>query len=279
MGKSTFRNHEVGMKEILGANPFILHSMLASNIEHKKKVWFNTTVLVDATTDEYDVNVSAHPVYKYRLAETETPRTAYAMYISEMLESRGMRNQDLRNLCGKRLGVNPDDVHGEVLVGKIVNAMIAREREESAVGTPDKEVEVYEARDPNHRYHSNTKVRTVPRWWMPEKVESRATLANLTSIITPDAVEHIEDRFSVVDIVNDATWQPTDRSGTLVSQKRKYREQLWALMSNGDTATVRNMAGKLLCCESIDSWYGQILRGAVIWSVSEYVKNFKEGVL
>ena len=275
MSKVTFQNHGFDLSDLIKVNPFFAHSLLSSHIEHKKKAWFDTTILVDATDAEYDINISEHPVYKYRFAENETPRTNYASYIDEMLDSRGMRKQDLRNLCGKRLGVNPDHVHGDVLKGKIIQAMIEREREIANVGTLDKEVEVYEARDPNHRYRSHTKVRNIPRWWMPEKVESRAVLANLTSIVTPQTIERVEDRFSVVDIVNNQTWQPADRSGSLAQQKKKYREQLWALIANGHDTAIRNMAGKLLCCESSDSWYGQILRGAVIWSVNEYIEKFK----
>lgn len=278
--RTTFRNPDTTLATLLGINPFIAHALLSDDLEHKRSCWSETTVIVDATTEAHDVNISEHPVYRYRLEGDEPSRTKYAEYLEELLNSRGMRERDLRNLCGKRLGVNPGDVHGEILKGRILWAMEKRERFlQNCTDAPDPELEVYEARDPNHTYRTITKERAVPRWWMPEKVESRAKLAGLTTVVTPLAVDRIEDRFGFVDVENSPVWQPKDRSGALPDQKRKYREQIWGLLEDGFKAELRNMAGKLLVCESKDSWYGEILRGAVIWSCNDYIEKFKKGIL
>ena len=274
----TFQNHQVELPELLEANPFIAHALLSEDIEHKRKCWSETTQIVDAETEEYDINISEHPVYRYRL-NGEPSQSRYMAYLSELLDSRGMRERDLRNLCGKRLGVNPGDIHGEILKGRILWAMEKREKFLTVADKiADPEIEVYEARDPQNRYRSLTKERDIPRWWLPEKIETRATLAGLTSIVTTNTVKQVEDDFAFVNIPN-SIWKPEDERGKPAEKKRRYREQIWSLLGSGYDAELRNMAGKLLVCDEPDSWYGQILRGAVIWSVNDYVNKFKENKL
>ena len=97
------------------------------HLESMEAGWDESTPLVNAEYEEYDVNISSHPVYKNRFAGTPQ-RSQYINYIHELLDTRGMRERDLRNLCGKRLGIRDGDIHGEVLKGEILAAMKRRER-------------------------------------------------------------------------------------------------------------------------------------------------------
>lgn len=269
-----FASQEYNVIDVMGVNPFILHTLL--NIDNKYSKDSRWPMLV-TPADDHDINISDHPVYRYRFAGTPS-RAKYIGYIDELINSRGMRPKDLRNLFDKRLAVDPDDVHGQVLKGMVINAMRVRDRDEKKIGTVDNELEVYEVADQNNRFVSHKKVRAVPRWWMPECVESRRKLAELTSIVTPPVIRHVEDSFGF-QIIVDSIWAPQDRSGTLVEQKRKYREQLWNMGNDGWAPNFRNMAGKMLVCESSDSWYGQILKGAIIYYVNDYISKFQKGEL